>query len=99
MRVTCSIVCKDTKSSLFANRNRLYSGEISRPSHGLNRNRLYSYENKVTSDIDLTVAIWALLHDWEGGGVFETMGLIDINGRKKPAWEVWKTIYESPYSR
>lgn len=47
---------------------------------------------ELTEDTNLSLAIWTLLHDWKGGGVFETMGLIDSQGRKKPAWETFKSM-------
>jgi len=47
---------------------------------------------ELTADTNLSLAIWALLHDWQGGGNFETMGLIDSTGRKKRAWEVFRAI-------
>ncbi len=50
----------------------------------------------LTADINLSLGIWALLHDWQGGGIFETMGLIDAKGRKKPAWEVVRAMHELP---
>ncbi len=47
---------------------------------------------ELTAETNLSLAIWALLHDWKGGGVFETMGLIDSQGRKKPAWEAFRAL-------
>lgn len=44
-------------------------------------------------DNNVDVLIWTLLHDWKGGGSFETMGLIDFDGRKKMAWDTWQKIY------
>ncbi len=42
---------------------------------------------------NVELIIWALLHDWNNGGGFETMGLIDLNGRKKTAWYTWVKIF------
>ena len=42
---------------------------------------------------NVQLIIWALLHDWNNGGGFETMGLIDLNGRKKTAWFTWVKIF------
>jgi hypothetical protein len=36
---------------------------------------------------------WTTLHDWIGGGVFETMGLLDTEGRRKPIWHTWEATY------
>lgn len=42
---------------------------------------------------NVALITWALLHDWDNGGGFETMGLIDLNGRKKTAWYTWVKIF------
>jgi len=48
-------------------------------------------QQNLDNHVDLIT--WTLLHDWEGGGDFETMGLIDLTGRKKMAWDTWKNIF------
>ncbi len=36
-----------------------------------------------TESTNVELIVWSLLHDWKGGGGFETMGLIDLSGREK----------------
>ena len=45
-------------------------------------------------EFDIELIVWSLLHDWENGGAFETMGLIDLSGRKKDAWNIWQEIFK-----
>jgi hypothetical protein len=47
-------------------------------------------ENK---DNNVVLITWAELHDWEDGGEFETMGLINLKGVKKAAWDIWVEIF------
>ncbi|MBI9055929.1 MAG: hypothetical protein JEY96_19060 [Bacteroidales bacterium] len=42
---------------------------------------------------NVELIIWSLLHDWNKGGDFETMGLLDLSGRKKEAWNTWTEIF------
>ncbi len=54
---------------------------------------------ELTADTKLELGVWSLLHDWKGGGVFETMGLIDVGGRKKRAWTVARALRDLPLKR
>ncbi len=46
-----------------------------------------------TKRINVELIVWTLLHDWQGGGEFETMGLIDLSGRKKEIWYMWVEMF------
>ncbi len=46
----------------------------------------------LTKDTPMSLAIWSLLHDWQGGGKFETMGLIDPTGKPKLAWKAFREL-------
>jgi hypothetical protein len=48
---------------------------------------------KENKNNDVELIIWSLLHDWKNGGPFETMGLINLDGRKKTAWDIWVEIF------
>ncbi len=50
-----------------------------------------------TSTIEPEIIIYSLLHDWQGGDVFSTMGLIDNSGRRKAVWDTWVSFSELEY--
>lgn len=40
------------------------------------------------------MVIWSFLYDQEAGGsVFESMGLVDANGRERPSWATWLEVF------
>ena len=44
---------------------------------------------ELAKDIDYKFAIWSFLFDQDAGQAFLGMGLVNDDGSKRPAWNVW----------
>jgi len=52
---------------------------------------------KHTKNLKIEGFFWTLLHDWNFGGPFKTMGMINSKGRKKPVFYTLKKLKDIPF--